>query len=165
VLVCDGGEFGQWAQAAVSAENRIINGLAGAIGGGICYAISARLYNPDSSVFVLMGDGTAGFHLSEFETAIRYGVSFVAVIGNDSRWNAEHQIQLRDYGAQRLIACELGDIRYDEVVRSLGGYGEFVDKPEQLEGALERAMESHLPACINVQIEGLPAPTAARIEG
>jgi acetolactate synthase-1/2/3 large subunit len=165
VLVCDGGEFGQWAQAAVSAENRIINGLAGAIRGGICYAIAARLYNPDSSVFVLMGDGTAGFHLSEFETAIRYSVSFVAVIGNDSRWNAEHQIQLRDYGAQRLIACELGDIRYDEVVRSLGGYGEFVDKPEQLEGALERAIKSHLPACINVQIEGLPAPTAARIEG
>jgi acetolactate synthase-1/2/3 large subunit len=88
VLVCDGSEFGQWAQAAVSAENRIINGLAGAIRGGICYAIVARLYNPDSSVFVLMGDGTAGFHLSEFETAIRYSVSFVAVIGNDSRWNA-----------------------------------------------------------------------------
>jgi acetolactate synthase-1/2/3 large subunit len=44
-------------------------------------------------------------------------------------------------------------------VRSLGGYGEFVDKPEQLDAALARAIDSQLPACINVQIEGLPAPT------
>jgi len=163
VLICDGGEFGQWAQAITHAERRIINGLAGAIGGGICYAVAAKISRPESSVFVLMGDGTAGFHLSEFETAIRYGAPFVAIIGNDSRWNAEYQIQLREYGAQRLIACELAETRYDQVVRSLGGYGEFVDHPEQLGGALERAIKSDLPACINVRIEGLPAPTVSSL--
>lgn len=158
VIICDGGEFGQWAQATTFAAKRIINGPAGAIGGGICYAIAAKLNHPDSSVFVLMGDGTAGFHLSEFETAIRLGTPFVAVIGNDSRWNAEYQIQLRDYGQHRLSGCELGKTRYDEVVSCLGGYGEFVDKAEQLDAALARAIESQLPACINAQIEGLPAP-------
>ncbi len=163
VLICDGGEFGQWAQAITRAERRIINGLAGAIGGGICYAVAAKISRPESSVFVLMGDGTAGFHLSEFETAIRYGAPFVAIIGNDSRWNAEYQIQLREYGTQRLIACELAETRYDQVVRSLGGYGEFVDHPEQLGGALERAIKSDLPACINVRIEGLPAPTVSSL--
>ena len=110
-----------------------------------------------------MGDGTSGFHLSEFETAVRYGAPFVAVIGNDSRWNAEYQIQLREYGKRRLIACELGDTRYDQVVSQLGGYGEYVDDPEQLEGALRRAIESRLPACINVHIEGLPAPTVSSV--
>jgi acetolactate synthase-1/2/3 large subunit len=159
VLICDGGEFGQWAQAFTHTTRRIINGPAGAIGGGICYAVAAKICHPESSVFVLMGDGTAGFHLSEFETAIRYGLPFVAIIGNDSRWNAEYQIQLREYGAQRLRGCELGETRYDQVVRSLGGYGEFVDHPEQLEAALERALQSGLPACVNVRIEGLPAPT------
>ena len=161
VLICDGGEFGQWAQAINSANRRIINGPAGAIGGGICYAVAAKISHPGSSVFVLMGDGTSGFHLSEFETAIRHGAPFVAVIGNDSRWNAEYQIQLREYGKRRLIACELGETRYDQVVRELGGYGEFVDDPEQLEDALRRAIESQLPACINVRIEGLPAPTVS----
>ncbi len=161
VLICDGGEFGQWAQAINNANRRIINGPAGAIGGGICYAVAAKISHPESSVFVLMGDGTSGFHLSEFETAIRCGVPFVAVIGNDSRWNAEYQIQLREYGKRRLIACELGETRYDQVVTQLGGYGEFVDDPEQLEGALQRATESQLPACINVRIEGLPAPTVS----
>ena len=161
VLICDGGEFGQWTQAINSANRRIINGPAGAIGGGICYAVAAKISHPESSVFVLMGDGTSGFHLSEFETAIRCGVPFVAVIGNDSCWNAEYQIQLREYGKRRLIACELGETRYDQVVTQLGGYGEFVDDPEQLEGALRRATESQLPACINVRIEGLPAPTVS----
>jgi len=161
VLICDGGEFGQWAQAINSANRRIINGPAGAIGGGICYAVAAKISHPESSVFVLMGDGTCGFHLSEFETAIRYGAPFVAVIGNDSRWNAEYQIQLREYGKRRLIACELGETRYDRVVSQLGGYGEYVDDPKQLEGALRLAIESRLPAGINVRIEGLPAPTAS----
>ena len=32
VLVSDGGEIGQWAQALLSAPNRAINGVAGAIG-------------------------------------------------------------------------------------------------------------------------------------
>jgi len=160
VLISDGGEFGQWVQATIAAEKRIINGPAGAIGGGICYAIAAKISNPENSIFVLMGDGTAGFHLSEFETAIRQGVAFIAVIGNDSRWNAEYQIQLREYGPDRLSGCELGETRYDQVVSSLGGYGEFVDKPEQLDAALARAIDSQLPACINVKIEGLPAPTA-----
>jgi len=161
VLICDGGEFGQWAQAINSANSRIINGPAGAIGGGICYAVAAKISHPDRSVFLLMGDGTSGFHLSEFETAVRFGAPFVAVIGNDSRWNAEYQIQLREYGKQRLIACELGETRYDQVVSQLGGYGEYVDDPEQLEGALRRAIESRLPACINVRIEGLQAPTTS----
>ncbi len=83
----------------------------------------------------------------------------VAIIGNESRWNAVYHIQLRVFGAQRLLGCELEETRYDQVVRSLGGYGEFVDHPEQLEAALERALQSGLPACVNVRIEGLPAPT------
>jgi acetolactate synthase-1/2/3 large subunit len=161
VLISDGGEFGQWVQAMISAERRIINGPAGAIGGGICYAIAAKMSHPESSVFVLMGDGTAGFHLSEFETAVRQGTAFVAIIGNDSRWNAEYQIQLREYGEHRLSGCELGNTRYDQVVSALGGYGEFVDKLDQLDAALSRAIDSQLPACINVQIEGLPAPTVS----
>lgn len=158
VLVCDGGEFGQWAQHCTSAPRRIINGVSGAIGGGLCYALGARAADPEATVFALMGDGTAGFHLAEFETALREDLPFVAVIGNDGRWNAEHQIQLRDYGADRLIGCQLGDARYDLAVAALGGHGAFVTEPGALAPALRRAVESGKPACVNVRVEGLPAP-------
>ncbi|MGE3628099.1 MAG: thiamine pyrophosphate-binding protein [Hyphomicrobiales bacterium] len=161
VLVVDGGEFGQWAQACLAAPARVINGTSGAIGGGLCYAIAAKAARPGATVIVLMGDGTIGFHLAEFETAAREGLEVLAVVGNDARWNAEYQIQLRDYGPDRTYACELSPARYDEAVAGLGGHGEFVREPGELDAALRRALASGRPACVNVMIEGAPAPSGA----
>lgn len=158
VLVCDGGEFGQWAQANVSAPRRIINGVSGAIGGGLCYAMAARAADPTATVVALMGDGTVGFHLGEFETAVRENLPFVAVIGNDLRWNAEHQIQIREFGEDRVHGCGLSGARYDEVVTALGGYGVYVTELDAVPDALRRAIASGKPACINVRIDGTPAP-------
>lgn len=160
VVVCDGGEFGQWAQACTTGDYRVINGPSGAIGGGLCYAVAACKAKPDSTVFALMGDGTAGFHFAEFETAARENTPFVAIIGNDHCWNAEHQIQLREYGHDRLIGCALSEARYDLAVVGLGGHGEYVTEFGELDGALERAIASGKVACVNVVIEGLPAPAA-----
>jgi acetolactate synthase-1/2/3 large subunit len=161
VVVSDGGEFGQWSQAVTTGTHRLVNGPSGAIGGGLCYAIAARQAKPAAAVFALMGDGTVGFHLAEFETAVRENAPFVAIIGNDERWNAEHQIQLRAYGPQRLIGCQLSAARYDEAVAGLGGHGEYVRDPADLDAALSRAVASGKPACVNVAIEGLPAPSGS----
>jgi acetolactate synthase-1/2/3 large subunit len=158
VFVCDGGEFGQWAQACLQAPNRVINGVAGAIGSALPYALGARVARPDAPVVAVLGDGTFGFHAAEIDTAVRCGLPFLAVVGNDARWNAEYQIQLRDYGAQRLVGCELLPTRYDEVARAFGGFGALVSEPVGLEAALQQALQSGLPACLNVMIEGLAAP-------
>ena len=82
----------------------------------------------------------------------------MAVIGHDARWNAEVQIQLREYGESRLNSCELMETRYDKVVAAMGGHGEFVQHIDELDAALKRALKSGLPACVNVAIEGLAAP-------
>lgn len=159
VVVCDGGEFGQWAQAGTNGSHRLINGPSGAIGGGLCYALAAKKAKPAATVFALMGDGTVGFHFAEFETAARTGAPFVAVIGNDECWNAEHQIQLREYGRDRLIGCMLSGARYDQAVEALGGHGEYVTEFDELDAALARAVASGKVACVNVVIAGLPAPS------
>lgn len=161
VLVCDGGEFGQWAQAGASAGERIVNGPSGAIGGGLCYALAARAARPTATVFALMGDGTVGFHFAEFETAARENLPFIVVIGNDSCWNAEHQIQLREYGKDRLIGCQLSGARYDQAVAALGGHGEYVTALADLDAALSRAVASGKVACVNVVIDGQPAPSGS----
>jgi len=142
-LVADGGEFGQWAQAG----------------------LEARIARPDAPVFALLGDGTFGFHALEIDTAVRYGVPFVAVVGNDARWNAEHQLQLKHYGAERTIACELLPTRYDRVAAALGGHGEHVEHARDLAAALERAVASGKPAVVNVVIDGVAAPTFGRAAG
>ena len=163
VLVCDGGEFGQWAQALCTAPTRVINGLSGAIGGGLCHALAAKLARPEATVIAMMGDGTAGFHFTELDTAVREGAAFVSVIGNDFRWNAEHQIQIRDYGPDRLIGCELASsARYDLAAAGFGCHGEHVTDPADLDAALARALASGRPACVNVEIDSVAAPVFSR---
>ncbi len=162
VLISDGGEFGQWAQACLTARRRMTNGPAGAIGAAVPFAVAARLAFPDSPVVAMSGDGSVGFHLAEYDTAVRCGAPFVAVVGNDSRWNAEHQIQIRAYGAERAVGCELLPTRYDRVAAALGGHGEHVARAGELPAALDRALASGLPACVNVAIEGLAAPDLSR---
>jgi acetolactate synthase-1/2/3 large subunit len=137
---------------------RLINGVAGAIGGSLSYALSARLIEPRARIFAVLGDGTIGFHIAEFETAVRRGLPFVAILGNDARWNAESQIQLRDYGANRMHGCELLPSRYDHVVAAFGGHGEYVERAEDLAPAIERALASGKPALVNIMIESIAAP-------
>lgn len=161
-LIVDGGEIGQWCQAVLDARHAVINGPSGAIGASIPYAIGAGATRPDEPVITIMGDGTAGFYLSELETAVREQLPFVAIIGNDATWNAEHQIQLRDYGPERAHSCELTPARYDRVAAELGCHSEYVTTNEELGPALERALASGKPSCINVTIKGLAAPTISR---
>jgi acetolactate synthase-1/2/3 large subunit len=164
VLVCDGGEIGQWGQALLSAPTRLINGVAGAIGAALPFALAARAaLGPQPRILAVMGDGTFGFHMAEFDTACRHGLPFLCVVGNDALWNAEYQIQRRDYGAQRTHGCALAPgTRYDLVATALGGHGEFVTRAEELPAALERAVTSGRPACVNVLIAGQPAPVVRR---
>ncbi len=161
-LTIDGGEIGQWGQAILDAEFALINGPSGAIGGSIPYAIAAKTARPDAPSIAILGDGTAGFHFMEYETAIREELPFVAIIGNDAKWNAEYQIQVRDYGENRTFGCEMASTRYDEIVRAMGGYGEHVTDISELRPAIERALASGLPACIDVPLESNPAPLIRR---
>ena len=162
VLVCDGGEIGQWAQT-LPFSRRIINGVAGSIGASLPFAVAARLAEPRAPVIAVMGDGTFGFHMAELDTAVRYDLPLVAVVGNDATWNAEHQIQLREYGPNRTHGCELLPSRYDLVAAALGGHGEFVTSVGDLSPALERAIASGKPACVNVMIERVAAPVMKRV--
>jgi len=162
VLICDGGEYAQWAQSLIRAPRRMTNGVAGAIGASLPFAIASRTIERQAPVFAVLGDGTFGFHMAEFETAIRRNLPFVAIVGTDARWNAEHNIQVRDYGAQRAHGCDLLPARYDLVVTALGGHGELVEYAEDLAPAITRALASGKPACINVMIESHAAPTVRR---
>jgi acetolactate synthase-1/2/3 large subunit len=161
-FVSDGGEIGQWAQALVKADRRIINGAAGTIGVSLPFAIAAKLAHPNHPVVAVMGDGTFGFHMAEFDTAVRYDLPVIVVVGNDARWNAEYQIQLRQYGKERAKNCDLLPSRYDRVAEALGGFGALVSTAADLPDALDRAYLSRKPACINVMIESQAAPIIRR---
>jgi acetolactate synthase-1/2/3 large subunit len=162
VLVIDGGEIGQWAQACLHAPNRVINGVAGSIGAALPFATAAAFTKPGVPVVAVMGDGTFGFHSSELDTAVRYQLPFIGVVGNDACWNAEYQIQIREYGQERAKGCELLPSRYDQVALAFGGAGEFVTDAVDVLPAAQRLQAKGLPAILNILIEGLPAPNLKR---
>jgi len=162
VLISDGGEIGQWAQACLHAPNRVINGVAGSIGAGLPFATAASIAKPNIPIIAVMGDGTFGFHSAEIDTAVRYQLPFTLIVGNDAKWNAEYQIQVRDYGQDRTLGCELLPSRYEKVCEAFGGYGEYVDDSTEVLPAAKRALASKLPSCINIMIDGLPAPNIKR---
>ena len=153
ILISDGGEFGQWVQSALHAPLRIINGVSGTIGGGLAYGMGAQIASPEALVISCMGDGTIGFHLSEYETAAREEIPVVTIIGNDHRWNAEYQIQIREFGADRTYACELSGAKYGEAVVALGGYGADIEHVDALDQELMAAIDKRVVSCLNVTID------------
>ncbi|MEM7774323.1 MAG: thiamine pyrophosphate-binding protein [Pseudomonadota bacterium] len=161
VLICDGGEVGQWIQTVLHAR-RMTNSVSGAIGASLPFAIASRVAEPDQPVIAVMGDGTVGFYLAEFDTAVRYGLPLIVIVGNDACWNAERQIQISDYGADRAIGCDLLPTRYDLVCEAMGGKGLLVTNPAEMDDALAVALKSGQPTCINVMLDGQAAPKIRR---
>jgi acetolactate synthase I/II/III large subunit len=107
---------------------------------------------------MLSGDGAFGFNGMEFDTAVRHKLNLVALVGNDSAWGIDRQIQLGLYG--RAVVTDLLQTRYDQMVQGLGGYGEFVERSDDLKPALERALASNKPALLNVVVQRAISPRA-----
>ena len=48
--------------------------------------MSARCAKSSSDIWLLYGDGAAGFSLFEFDTSVRHKLQVIAVIGRDAGW-------------------------------------------------------------------------------
>jgi acetolactate synthase-1/2/3 large subunit len=127
-------------------------GPLGTLGVGMPFALAAQASHPDKRVVIVYGDGSFGLNGFEFDTAVRFGLPIIGIVGNDSAWGQMMRPQGATYGWDRLVATELECTRYDKVVEALGGYGEYVERPEGIRPALERAAASGKPALINVKI-------------
>lgn len=162
IYVCDGGDIMLWGSEVFPAERPasvIATGPLGCLGVGLPFALAAKLAEPKRNIILLSGDGTFGLNGMEFDTACRHNIPVVCVIGNDQAWGMIKHGQELMFGFDRTCACELGPVRYDKMVEALGGHGEFVEKPEDIRPALERALKSGKPACVNVLIDPrLPHP-------
>jgi len=126
-------------------------GPLGTLGVGMPFALAVQEKFPDRKVLIIYGDGAFGLNGMEFDTAVRFGYPIVGIIGNDAAWGQMMRPQGAVYG--HFCAVDLNHTRYDQMVEALGGHGEFVEKPEDIQPALERAFASGKPALINVILE------------
>jgi len=154
IVSVDGGDIvsttARWLQ--VSTPGHVLDpGPFGTLGTGAGYAIAAKTVFPDKTVGIVFGDGGFGFNGMEYDTMVRLGLPIIGVIGNDGVWSNIKTFHRMAY-PDRLVATDLGVRPYHEMVKGLGGHGEFVEEPDQIRPALERARDSGLPALVNVHI-------------
>ena len=157
----DGGDFVHWGRYMLKARHpgrwMRLGSLAG-LGVGLPIGLSAQIARPNSRAVVITGDGSLGFYIGELDTAVRFGLPMVIVVGNDAGWGVERELQQGFYPNTDTVACELRRTRYDLVMKGFGGDGAHVTSRDQLEGAFESAFRSDKPFLVNIEIEGLGSP-------
>ena len=160
-LVIDGGDYCHFGRAMLPARRprRWLHlPTVGMLGSSLPTAMAAKLAHPEAGVVHVIGDGAFGFHAMEIDTALRHNLPFVTVLGNDSGWGIDRHIQMGLFG--RTVRADLLPTRYDKVVEGLGGHGEYVQRPEELGPALDRAFAAGKPALVNVAVQGAISPMA-----
>jgi len=152
VTIGDGGDFVSYAGRYLEPAQPgtwLDPGPYGCLGTGMGYAMGARVTYPDRQICVLLGDGAAGFSLMDAESLARQNLPVVMVVGNNGIWGLEKHPMNAMYGYDVAADLQPG-LRYDEVVRALGGAGETVEKAADLGAALGRAFDSGVPYLVNV---------------
>jgi thiamine pyrophosphate-dependent acetolactate synthase large subunit-like protein len=137
ILVVDGQEilnYGRQTIPSFRPGHRLNSGPFGTMGVGMPFGVGAKAARPDRPVVVLHGDGSFGLNAMELDTAIRHKLPVLVVISLNGGWTADPE--------QNKPGRNLGYTRFDKIAEALGGHGEYVERPEDIRPALERAAKA-----------------------
>jgi acetolactate synthase-like protein len=158
ILVGDGGDFVATAAYVVRPRGPLTwldPGSFGTLGVGAGFALAAKLVCPDAEVWLLWGDGAAGYSIAEFDTFARHNVPVVALIGNDACWGQIERDQTTWFGSP--VSCNLEYNKYEKVAEGYGGVGLSITSPSDdvvgtIREAQRTARETGKPVLINALV-------------
>jgi acetolactate synthase-1/2/3 large subunit len=156
IIVADGGGTSFWMEMAGQVYlggHWLSHGYLAQLGVGMPFAIAAQVAQPQKRVICVLGDGAVGFNFAEFDTMVRHQLPVIVVVNNDRQWGMSAHGQDLIYGQGHRVVTDLGDTRYDLAAAGFGCHAEHVVDPGDLLPALERALASDKPACINVMTD------------
>lgn len=156
ILVVDGQEilnYGRQSIPTFVARHRLNSGVFGTMGVGLPFGLGAKLAAPDKQVLVLHGDGSFGLNAMELDTAARHKIPVVTVISLNGGWTADPK--------REKAGRDLGYTAFHKMAEALDCYGEYVEEPEGIRPALERAFASGRPAVVNVLTDWRARATTA----
>jgi len=151
ILVVDGQEilnYGRQSMPTFAPGHRLNSGPFGTMGVGLPFGIGAKIAKPDNQVIVVHGDGSFGLNALELDTAVRHNVPILVVVSLNGGWTADPD---GDKPGRNL-----GYTRFDKMAEALGCYGEFVDEPDAIRPALDRAqreVDGGAVALVNVRTD------------
>jgi acetolactate synthase-like protein len=140
ILVADGGDFVATASYILRPRaplSWLDPGVFGTLGVGAGFALGARFSDPEAEIWLLYGDGAAGFSLPEFDTFVRHGISIIAVVGNDAGWTQIGREQVEVLGDD--VGTILLPTDYHRVAEGFGARGFLLDKAENIGPVLQQA--------------------------
>jgi acetolactate synthase I/II/III large subunit len=149
VVVADGGDFLSFARVGLPAATYLDPGSLGCIGVGTPFGVAASLVCPDKTVVVATGDGAFGFNAMELDTAARHKAPVLVVVANNGSWAIEVRDQQESHG--KVVGTRLQFSDHAAMARAFGLYAERVERAEDLEGAIGRAMANR-PALLDVLV-------------
>jgi acetolactate synthase I/II/III large subunit len=148
IAIADGGDLLSFARVGLEAGAYMDAGAFGCLGVGTPFAVAASLAYPGRQVVCVTGDGAFGINAMEIDTAVRHGAKIIVIVSNNAAWNIERLDQETNYGG-RVVGTLLAHSDYAAMARAFGAHGERVEKPEELFGAIERAL-ANAPALVDV---------------
>ncbi|HEX7852792.1 MAG TPA: thiamine pyrophosphate-binding protein [Sphingobium sp.] len=158
ILVRDGGSVTifQWTYSQATPNDVMWNQNLGHLGTGLPYAVGAALATDGKRpVMLITGDSSIMFHISELETAVRKKLPIIVIISSDYAWGLEVGVYRRAMGLGSLEteAHWSKGVRFDEIAKGFGAYGEYVERDEDIAPAIQRALASGKPAFIQIPVD------------
>ncbi len=167
IVLADTGHAGMWMGGMFdtrSAAQSFIRS-AGHLGWAFPAGLGARCACPDRPVITFTGDSGLWYHVGEIETAVRWNIAAVTVVNNNNAGNQSKRGFDRAYGGEQTERARemwtFREVDFAHMAERIGAYGIRVERPAELEGAIERAIASGRPAVVDVatDVEAL-APLA-----
>jgi thiamine pyrophosphate-dependent acetolactate synthase large subunit-like protein len=140
ILVADGGDF--VATSAYTLKPRaplswLDPGVFGTLGVGAGFALGAKLVFPEKDVWIIYGDGSAGYSLVEYDTFMRHKLPVISVIGNDAGWTQIARDQVDFLKSDCAVVLEHSD--YEKIGQAFGAAGARVQNMDEFITAAKEA--------------------------
>jgi len=127
-------------------------GTTSCIGTGLPYAIGAKLARPEAPAVAILGDYAFGAAMMDVETAVRVGANVVLIVANNEGI-CGHTLQDNFFPRGLPPVTTLLPARYERLAEMVGAHAEYVERPRELRGALERALAAGCPAVVHVRMD------------
>ena len=125
----------------------------GTMGFGMGASIGAQMGNPKAVVFNIAGDGSFGMDCNEFATAVNFKLPVKVIVMNNNALGMVRQWQSLFYEGRYAETTLNRATDFVKLAEAFGGTGFRVEKPEELQEVLEKALATDGPVIIDYKID------------
>mgnify|MGYP000054354288 FL=1 len=156
VIVVDTGHAGMWMGGMFDLQHPNQNYIrsAGHLGWAFPASIGAKCALPDRAVICFTGDAGFWYHIAEIEVAVRWNINVIVIVNNNSGGNQSKRGFDRAYGGEQTAEGRqmwtFNNVNFAEIAENIGAVGIRVEKAEDIQTAIKKALQLSKPVIIDV---------------